>query len=112
MARSGEISLNVVSFGFAAILLGLGVDYALVLYQELLGHPRASAAEVRHEAAKGIWWSSSTTAFTFALLNFAGLPGLGQLGTLVAIGVMVAATAMLYGFLPMMTRRPPPPSLA
>ena len=103
-------SLNVVSFGFAAILLGLGVDYALVLYQELLGHPRCSAAEVRHEAAKGIWWSSSTTALAFALLNFAGLPGLGQLGTLVAIGVMVASTAMLYGFLPMMTRRPPPES--
>lgn len=101
-------SLNVVSFGFAAILLGLGVDYALVLYQELLGHPDASAAEVRHEAAPGIWWSSSTTALAFALLNFAGLPGLGQLGTLVAIGVMVAATAMLYGFLPLMTRRPPP----
>jgi predicted RND superfamily exporter protein len=101
-------SLNVVSFGFAAILLGLGVDYALVLYQELLGHAHANAVEIRREAAPGIWWSSSTTAFTFALLNFAGLPGLGQLGTLVAIGVMVAATAMLYGFLPMMARRPPP----
>ncbi|HEY6228719.1 MAG TPA: MMPL family transporter [Verrucomicrobiae bacterium] len=100
-------SLNVVSFGFAAILLGLGVDYSLVLYQELLDHPIASATEIRHEAAPGIWWSSSTTAFTFALLNFAGLPGLGQLGTLVAIGVMLAATAMLYGFLPLMTRRPP-----
>jgi predicted exporter len=105
-------SLNVVSFGFAAILLGLGVDYALVLYQELLGHPRASAAEIRHEGAKGIWWSSSTTALAFILLNFAGLPGLGQLGTLVAIGVMVASTAMLYGFLPMMTRRPPPRATA
>jgi predicted exporter len=105
-------SLNVVSFGFAAILLGLGVDYSLVLYQELLGHPGASASEVRHEAGPGIWWSSSTTAFTFALLNFAGLPGLGQLGTLVAIGVMVAATAMLYGFLPLMTRRPPPQKTA
>lgn len=100
-------SLNVVSFGFAAILLGLGVDYALVLYQELLSEPGASAAHVRADAAKGIWWSAGTTALAFGLLNFAGLPGLGQLGTLVGAGVMIAATAMLYGFLPMMTRRPP-----
>lgn len=101
-------ALNVVSLGFAAILLGLGVDYALVLYQELLDSPRANAAMIRHKAAGGIWWSASTTALTFALLNFAGLPGLAQMGTLVAIGVMLAATAMLYGFLPLMTRKPPP----
>ena len=109
MALGGLIfgALNVVSLGFAAILLGLGVDYALVLYQELLGEPHASAREIRAHAAKGIWWSASTTALAFALLNSAGLPGLGQLGTLVAIGIMLAATAMLYGFLPMMTRRPP-----
>jgi predicted exporter len=102
-------SLNVVSFGFAAILLGLGVDYSLVLYQELLDHPTASAQEIRREAAPGIWWSAGTTALAFALLNFAGLPGLGQLGTLVSVGIMVAATAMLHGFLPLMTRRPPQP---
>ena len=101
-------AINVISLGFAAILLGLGVDYALVLYQELLGSPAASANQIRDEAAAGIWWSAGTTALAFALLNFAGLPGLGQLGTLVAIGVMVAATAMIYGFLPLMTRRPPP----
>lgn len=105
-------ALNVVSLGFAAILLGLGVDYALVLYQELLGSPNASAAAIRHESAAGIWWSSSTTALTFALLNFAGLPGLAQMGTLVAVGVMLAATAMLYGFLPLMTRKPPPSILS
>lgn len=109
MALGGLIfgSLNVVSFGFAAILLGLGVDYALVSYQELLGAPGASAAEVRAHAAPGIWWSAGTTALAFALLSFAGLPGLGQLGTLVAIGVMIAAAAMLHGFLPLMTLRPP-----
>jgi predicted exporter len=109
MAIGGLIfgSLNVVSFGFAAILLGLGVDYALVVYQELLGAPNESAAHVRADAAPGIWWSAGTTALAFVLLNFAGLPGLGQLGTLVAVGVMIAAGAMLHGFLPMMTRRPP-----
>lgn len=114
MAVGGLVfgELNVVSFGFAAILLGLGVDYSLVLYQELIGAPQSSAHEIREHAAAGIWWSAGTTALAFALLNFAGLPGLGQLGTLVAVGIMVAATAMLYGFLPMMTRKPPQPKPA
>src|SRR5262249_8261590 len=32
-------AINVVSMGFAAILLGLAVDYAVVHYQEALAHP-------------------------------------------------------------------------
>lgn len=99
-------TLNVVSAGFAAILLGLGVDYALVLYQELLDSGEGvTADEVRSHAEGGIWWSAGTTALAFALLNFAGLPGFGQLGTLVAIGIILAAASMLHGFLPMAARR-------
>ena len=109
MAAGGFIfgSLNVVSLGFAAILLGAGVDYALVSYQELLEHPRSTAEEIRKLAGPGIGWSAGTTALAFLLLNFAGLPGLGQLGTLVAIGIVTAAGAMLFGFLPAMTWKPP-----
>jgi predicted exporter len=104
-------TLNVVSAGFAAILLGLGVDYALVLYQELLDSPAGiTAQEVRRHAQGGIWWSAGTTALAFALLNFAGLPGFGQLGTLVAIGIILAAAVMLHGFLPMVVRRIKPVS--
>jgi len=35
-------ALSVVSLGFAAVLLGLAVDYAVVHYQEALSHPRLS----------------------------------------------------------------------
>ncbi len=102
MAAGGLIfgRLNVVSLGFAAILLGLGVDYALVLYQERLTHPGHSLAEVRRWTSSGIWWSAVTTAGAFALLNFGGLPGLAQLGSLVAIGVTVSAGVMIAWFLP------------
>ena len=93
-------TLNVVSMGFAAILLGLAVDYGLVMYQEALALPGASAAEVRRHVAPGIFWSAVTTAGAFLVLNFSGLPGLGQLGTLVAIGIILGALAMLYAYLP------------
>ena len=92
--------LNAVSLGFAAILLGLAVDYGLVLYQEWVAAPHLSAPELRRILAPSILWSATTTAAAFGLMNFAGLPGLSQLGSLVAIGVLLAAIVMLYGFPP------------
>jgi predicted RND superfamily exporter protein len=93
-------TLSVVSLGFASILLGLAEDFGIVLYQESRSHPHLSLREIRREAAPGIWWSTLTTAGAFLLLNLSGLPGLGQLGTLVAIGVGLAAVVMLSAYLP------------
>jgi predicted exporter len=92
--------LNVVSLGFASILLGLAEDYGIVLYQESRSHPNLSLKEIQREAAPGIFWSALTTSGAFLLLNLSGLPGLGQLGTLVAIGIALAAVVMLYAYLP------------
>lgn len=97
-------TINLVSFGFAAILLGLSVDYGLVLYQDLAAAGAPAVVEVRRRNARAISGSAVTTAAAFALLNFGGLPGLGQLGTLVAMGVLVAAGTMMYGFLPLAAR--------
>jgi lauroyl/myristoyl acyltransferase len=47
-----------------------------------------------------IGWSAVTTAGAFLILNFGGLPGLAQLGSLVGLGITLAALVMLYGFLP------------
>ena len=99
-------TLNVVSMGFAAILLGLAVDYGLVMYQEAIALPGATAAEVRRHIAPGILWSAVTTACAFLVLNFSGLPGLGQLGTLVAIGIALGALVMLYAYLPPLLNQP------
>jgi predicted RND superfamily exporter protein len=93
-------TLSVVSLGFASILLGLAEDFGIVLYEESRAHPRLSLDAIRREAAPGIWWSALTTAGAFLLLNLSSLPGLGQLGTLVAIGVALAAGIMLYAYLP------------
>jgi predicted exporter len=93
-------TINVVSMGFAAILLGLAVDYAVVHYQEALAHPDLSIAQVRHAIAPSIFWAAVTTITAFLMLNLGGLPGLGQLGTLVGLGVGLSATIMIFEFLP------------
>ena len=93
-------TISIVSMGFAAILLGLAVDYAVVHYQEALAHPHLSVPEIRRAIAPSILWAAITTISAFLVLNFGGLPGLAQLGTLVAIGVALAALVMVMIYLP------------
>jgi predicted RND superfamily exporter protein/lauroyl/myristoyl acyltransferase len=93
-------AISVLSMGFAAVLLGLAVDYAVVHYQEALAHPQLSVPEIRRAIAPSILWAAITTMSAFLVLNLGGLPGLGQLGTLVAIGVGLAALVMVMIYLP------------
>ena len=92
-------TLNVVSLGFAGILLGVTVDYSLVLYQAALANPGQQAKEIRRKVGAGILWSALTTAGAFLILRTSGFPGLGQLGTLVAIGITLGVITMLTFFL-------------
>jgi predicted RND superfamily exporter protein/lauroyl/myristoyl acyltransferase len=105
-------AISVVSMGFAAVLLGLAVDYAVVHYQEALAHPQLSVPEIRRAIAPSILWAAITTMSAFLVLNLGGLPGLGQLGTLVAIGVGLAALVMVMIYLPPLfpNRRKAPPT--
>ncbi len=93
-------AVNVISMGFAAILLGLAVDYAVVHYQEALAQPELSIPEIRRAIAPSIFWAAVTTISAFLVLNFGGLPGLAQLGSLVGIGVAISAGVMIFAFLP------------
>jgi predicted RND superfamily exporter protein/lauroyl/myristoyl acyltransferase len=104
-------AISVVSMGFAAVLLGLAVDYAVVHYQEALAHPQLSVPEIRRAIAPSILWAAITTMSAFLVLNLGGLPGLAQLGTLVAIGVGLAALVMVMIYLPPLfpERRQAPP---
>jgi predicted RND superfamily exporter protein/lauroyl/myristoyl acyltransferase len=107
-------TISVVSMGFAAVLLGLAVDYAVVHYQEALSHPNLSVPEIRRAIAPSILWAAITTISAFLVLNFGGLPGLGQLGTLVGIGIGLAALVMVMIYLPPLfpNRRKAPTTLA
>ena len=63
------------------------MDYAVVHYQEALAHPQLTVPEIRRAIAPSILWAAITTMSAFLVLNLGGLPGLAQLGSLVAIGV-------------------------
>ena len=105
-------TISVVSLGFAAVLLGLAVDYAVVHYQEALAHPQMTVPEIRRAIAPSILWAAITTMSAFLVLNLGGLPGLGQLGTLVAIGIGLSALVMVMIYLPPLfpDRRKPRPN--
>ncbi len=93
-------SISVISMGFAAILLGLAVDYAVVHYQEALAQPTHSIPRIRRAIAPAIFWAATTTICSFLSLDLGGLPGLAQLGSLVAMGVCLSALFMIYAYLP------------
>ena len=107
-------TISVVALGFAAVLLGLAVDYAVVHYQEALAHPQMTVPEIRRAIAPSILWAAITTMSAFLVLNLGGLPGLGQLGSLVAIGIAVSALVMVMIYLPPLfpDRRKPRPNQA
>jgi predicted RND superfamily exporter protein len=97
-------AINVVSLGFAGILLGLAVDYGVVHYQEAMASPEAIIPEIRRAIGPSIFWAAVTTITAFLVLNLGGLPGLAQLGSLVALGVALSALVMLFAFLPPLFR--------
>lgn len=87
--------LSIMSLGFAAIVLGIIVDYAVLIIQEARQHPQEDAKTLRKMAAPGIIAGACTTATVFLSLLFSGLPGLAELGLLVALGVLVGLGVML-----------------
>ncbi|MFU8831076.1 MAG: MMPL family transporter [Wenzhouxiangella sp.] len=91
--------LNVVSLGFAAILLGIAADYGMIVHQEVVSNPRRVLKDHVRLLVPGILWAALTTASAFLILSRSSLPGLSQLGVLVAVGVLTAAVVMLFGFL-------------
>ncbi|MEM7697744.1 MAG: MMPL family transporter [Verrucomicrobiota bacterium] len=91
--------LSVMSAGFAAILMGLAVDYGIVLFRESMntGDP---APKLRRTVGPSILWAGATTAVVFLSLNFSSLPGLAEMGNLVALGIAVGAIVMLFAYAP------------
>lgn len=81
--------------GFAAILIGLVVDYGFILYEEA---KHTGTAHLRKRMLHSITWASVTTAAVFIGLNLSGLPGACQLGTLVGIGIAAGCLVMMGPF--------------
>ncbi len=92
-------TLNLVSVGFAAILLGLVIDYAVVIARESISGFTTPGA-LRRELAPGIFWAALSTAIVFGLLTLSTFNGVRQLGGLIVIGLISGASVMLV-FTPM-----------
>ncbi|MEO8617548.1 MAG: MMPL family transporter, partial [Luteolibacter sp.] len=97
----GELSIMALSS--IEILIGLAVDYGLVICQEakLAGHDKV---ELRKSSGPPVMCGAITTTVVFMALNLGGLPGMAQLGTIVAIGLAAAGILMLVIYLPFVAK--------
>jgi len=95
-------SLNILTSAFAAILAGLGIDFALHLYdryqqERALGRDVPSAIETTlTETGSGIWTGAFTTIFAFAILYFSRVRGIVELAFIVSIGLLCALLCITF----------------
>ena len=97
----GELSIMALSS--IEILIGLAVDYGLVICQEakVAGHDRKALLAA---SGKPVLFGALTTTVVFLALNLGGLPGMAQLGSIVAFGLSAAAILMLVVYLPFVAK--------
>jgi predicted RND superfamily exporter protein len=97
----GELSIMALSS--IEILIGLAVDYGLVICQEakVAGHNRKALLAA---SGKPVLFGALTTTMVFLALNLGGLPGMAQLGSIVAFGLSAAAVLMLVIYLPFVAK--------
>ena len=96
--------LNMVTVGFCAILIGLGVDFAILVYgryqqarDDGLDHEGGVDEAIRN-LGRPVFFGALTTAVGFLALLLSNSPGFTQLGVLIAIGIFLAGLFMLSIF--------------
>src|SRR5438067_7619714 len=92
--------LSMISVGFCAILVGLGVDFAILTigryYQARADgepHRQAIATSVA-KLGRAVFFGALTTAVGFLALVLSGAMSFSELGVLIAIGIFVAGLFM------------------
>jgi predicted RND superfamily exporter protein len=92
--------LSMISIGFCAILVGLGVDFAILTigrYHQARAdgepHQQAIATSVA-KLGRAVFFGALTTAVGFLALVLSGAMSFSELGVLIAIGIFVAGLLM------------------
>jgi predicted RND superfamily exporter protein len=92
--------LSMISVGFCAILVGLGVDFAILTigryYQARADgepHQQAIATSIA-KLGRAVFFGALTTAVGFLALVLSGAMSFSELGVLIAIGIFVAGLFM------------------
>lgn len=111
-------SIHIISFAFMALIIGLGTDYSIHLYdryhcERALGKSPDEALHLAVvDTGHGLFTAAATTALPFLALLVSDVRALYELGFLVGLGVMYSLYATLF-FLPpllvFMERRFPRP---
>src|SRR5438094_6991947 len=92
--------LSMVAVGFCAILVGLGVDFAILIfgrYQQARIDGEEYQESIATSVAKlgrAVFFGALTTAVGFLALILSGSMGFSQLGVLIAIGIFFAGLFM------------------
>jgi len=98
-------SIHIISFAFTALIIGLGTDYSIHLYDRF--RSERSAGRDAHEAIRlavvdtghGVFTAAVTTALPFLALMISDVRALSELGLLVGLGVLFSLYATFL-FLP------------
>ena len=92
--------LSMISVAFCAILVGLGVDFAILIIGRYLqaradGEPHQQAIVTSvAKLGRAVFFGALTTAVGFLALVLSGAMTFSQLGVLIAIGIFVAGLFM------------------
>ncbi len=93
--------LNALTSGFAALLVGLGIDFVIVSYGRYVEERRRgaglSAALVAMSGSSGraVWTGAITTAATFYAFMVTDFVGLRQMGLLTGTGILFCMVSVL-----------------
>ena len=98
--------LNLITTGFASILLGVGMDYSILVYHHFASPYRNDAA-VWRTLRRGIWFSAAVTSSAFFLLAFSSFPALRELAVLVGVGLLTTALFATWLLRDVLRARPP-----
>ena len=106
--------LNLITIGLCSILVGLGVDFGMLLYGSYQSQRNAGVAHEQaierslRQLGGGIFIGALTTAAAFVSLVLSDCAAFAQFGVLIAFGILFASVLMMTVFYACISQRRPP----
>jgi len=95
------VSLNSATAGFGALLIGLGIDFSIVIYGRFIEERNRgvdieeSIARVMGNTGKGVLVGAVTTACTFGAMLLTSFQGMRDVGIFTGLGILFCALSVL-----------------
>ncbi|MEW6756791.1 MAG: MMPL family transporter [Acidobacteriota bacterium] len=96
------IHLNSATAGFAALLIGLGIDFSTVIYGRYVEERNAgrgseeSIATALGRTGKGVFVGAVTTSCTFGAMIVTEFTGMRQVGVFTSVGILLSAASVFF----------------